>query len=229
VQVDGLAELSCEGIREQGWQVGWQDFVCAGGEFGFAPPMVAEESLFLVGGVPGSQGGRGVGDAGELDGLAAVVLLASVAEAGLAVPEVGSEVAEDNAGFLGKFAAGGVGEGLAGVSAAAGQFPPVMIRFVGVFGVDEQHPVVLVEQQHAGTDPEGRRFGGGCGHPVGRSSRRRWLVLTVDAASSRWMVRTASGGGALAVVGAEVIRGSLGSMARRTDTAEWSLSRSARG
>jgi hypothetical protein len=74
-----------------------------------------------------------------------VVFLASVVEAGLAVPEVGSEVVEEDAGLFGEFAAGGVGEGFAGVSAAAGQLPPVVIGLVGVFGVDEQHVVVLVE------------------------------------------------------------------------------------
>lgn len=41
--------------------------------------MVAEEARFLVGGVRGSQGGRGVGDAGEIDRLATVVFLAPVA------------------------------------------------------------------------------------------------------------------------------------------------------
>lgn len=111
VQEDGLAEFSREDVGEQGWQVGWEEFVCAGRDFGFAPPMVTEESRFLVGGVPGSQGGRSVGDAGEVDGLAAVVFLASVAEAGLAVPEVGSEVVEEDAGFLGEFAASSVGQG----------------------------------------------------------------------------------------------------------------------
>jgi hypothetical protein len=50
-----------------------------------------------------------VGDAGEVDGFVAVVFLASVAEAGVAVLEVGSEVVEEDAGFLGEFAAGGVG------------------------------------------------------------------------------------------------------------------------
>ncbi len=82
--------------------------------------MMAEESRFLVGGVPGSQRRRGVGDAGEVDGLAAVVFAASVAEAGLTVPEVGSEVVDEDAGFLGEFAAGSVGQRLAGISATAG-------------------------------------------------------------------------------------------------------------
>jgi hypothetical protein len=59
--------------------------------------------------VAGSQSGRGLGDAGEVDGLATVVFLTPVAEAGLAVPEVGSELIEEDARFLGEFAAGGVG------------------------------------------------------------------------------------------------------------------------
>jgi hypothetical protein len=71
--------------------------------------MMAEESCFLVGGVPGGLGGCGAGDAGEVDALAAVVVLALVAEAGLAVPEVGSEVGDEDAGLFGEFAAGGVG------------------------------------------------------------------------------------------------------------------------
>jgi hypothetical protein len=71
--------------------------------------VVAEQSCFFVGGVSGAQGGCGVSDAGEVDGLAAVVVLASVVEAGLAVPQVGSEVVNDDAGFFGEFAACCVG------------------------------------------------------------------------------------------------------------------------
>lgn len=40
---------------------------------------------------------------------------------------------EEDVGLFGEFAAGGVGEGFAGVSAAAGQLPPVVIGLVGVF------------------------------------------------------------------------------------------------
>ncbi len=40
----------------------------------------------------------------------------------------------------------GVGEGLAGVDAAAGQFPPVVAGLVGILGVEEQDSVGLVEQ-----------------------------------------------------------------------------------
>ena len=86
VQEERLNELSCQGVGEQGRQVGREQFVCAGSQFGFAPPMVAEQSRFFVGGVSGAQGGCGAGDVSEVDGLAAVVVLTSVVEAGLAVP-----------------------------------------------------------------------------------------------------------------------------------------------
>jgi hypothetical protein len=91
-------------------------------------------------------------------------------------------VVEEDAGLFGEFAAGGVGEGLAGVSAAAGQLPPVVIGLVGVFGVDKQHTVAVVEQQDAGADPECGGFGGGGRHPGGRSLRRRQLVVAAGGA-----------------------------------------------
>jgi hypothetical protein len=60
---------------------------------------------------------------------------------------------------------GGVLEFLAGVLAAAGEFPPVVVGIVGVAGVNEQDFVVVVEEQDAGADPRGRFAGDG--HPVG--------------------------------------------------------------
>jgi hypothetical protein len=57
-----------------------------------------------------------------------------------------------DAGFLGDFADGGVLEGFAGVLAAAGEFPPVVVGLVGVAGVDEQDAIVPIEQKNAGAD-----------------------------------------------------------------------------
>lgn len=117
VEEDWLAERAVQDIGEQCRQVGGKEFVAAGCEFWVGPPAVLDEAGFLVGGVLGPQSGRGVGDAGEVDALTAVVLAAPVMEAGLAVPEVTSDAVNKDAGLLGKLAPGGVGQGFARIVA----------------------------------------------------------------------------------------------------------------
>ncbi len=80
----------------------------------------------------------------------------AVGEAAFAGPELAADLVHDEAGLLGYLAPGGVLELLAGVLAAAGEFPPVVAGVVGVAGVDEQDFVVAVEEQDAGADPQGR-------------------------------------------------------------------------
>jgi hypothetical protein len=165
VEENWLAECAVEDVGEECRQVGWEEFVATCGEFGLGPPAVLDEAGLLVGGALGPQGGRGVGEAGEVDALSSVVLAAPVVEAGLAVPEVGPDVVEEDAGLLYEFAAGGIGEAFAGVSSAAGQFPPVVAGLIRVTGMNEQDAIVLFEQEHAGSDAQGGAFGGGGGHP----------------------------------------------------------------
>jgi hypothetical protein len=81
--MDGLAECAVQDVGEQSWQVGREELVGAGGEFGVGPPAVPDEAGFLVRGVLRLQGRCGVGDAGKIDTLAPVVLAAPVAEASL--------------------------------------------------------------------------------------------------------------------------------------------------
>ena len=71
--------------------------------------------------------------------LDAVVVSASVPESGFTDPQFAAEGRQDDAGFLGDLAAGGLGEGFAVVQAAAGQLPPVLAGVVWVAGVDEEH------------------------------------------------------------------------------------------
>ncbi len=77
----------------------------------------------------------------------AVVFAAAVGEAAFAGPELAADLVQDEPGFLGDLASRGVLELLAGVLAAAGEFPPVVVGLVGVAGVDEQDFVVAVEEQ----------------------------------------------------------------------------------
>jgi hypothetical protein len=120
MEEDWLAECAVQDVAEQGWQVGWEEFVAAGYEFGVGPPAVLDEAGLLVGGVLGPQDGRGVGDTGEIDALASVMITTAVVEAGLAVPEVRSDVVKKDAGLLGELATGGIGKASPGLAPPPG-------------------------------------------------------------------------------------------------------------
>lgn len=114
-----------------------EEFVAARGELGLGPPAVFGEAGFRWQ-CGGAAVGCGVGGVGEVDAFAAVVVVSAAVEAGFAVPEVGSDVVDEDPGFFGEFAAGGLGQGFIGSAPPSpGSSHRWWVELVGVEGVDE--------------------------------------------------------------------------------------------
>jgi len=163
VQFQGAVPAAMQETGQQLREAGRQELVGAAREAGVGPPLIAEHALLFAGGVLEPEPGCGLTGVAEV-GRFATVVVAPVAEPGLAHPQARAELVQDDPGFLGEFAAGRLLCRLVGVDAAAGQFPPVVGEVIRVARVDEQDTVVRVEQEHARPKAQFCCLLGGVGH-----------------------------------------------------------------
>lgn len=219
VECQWVSQAACDEVGMQLREVGGQEFVAGVGQLGGRPPMPAQQPGAFVGGVCGRERGCGIDDLGQEDAVAAVMGAAAVGEAAFVIPQVPTDVVDDDAGFLGKFAAGGVAGGFAGVAAATGEFPPVVIGVVGVLGVDQKHTMV---GSSSSTRAPSRSTGVSVAGMVPCDVGGRGVAADRRGGQNRVS-------GSLAVAGSEVTNRGPGSTASRAVIAEWSLSRSRRG
>src|SRR6266540_764277 len=137
-----------EDVGEQRGQAGREEpLVGCGGQLLGRPPALVQQRELFVGGVADLCACccAWLGQPGQVDPLAAVVVPAAEAEAGVPDPHVRADLAQLDSSLFGKFALACLGGGLAGLEATAGQFPPAAVGLCRVMGVQQQQPVVWVQ------------------------------------------------------------------------------------